>query len=117
MQTLLLDSVTWDLVLDINGNIAVASEPYALAQDAASAMQLFKGELWYDTTKGVDLWNVLGKAPSLSLLKSELAAAAKTVPGVASARTFISSIADRNVQGQVQIKSDTGQSAAAGFAT
>jgi hypothetical protein len=38
MRTLLLDTVAWDLVLDVNGNIAVADEPYALAQLIGKAM-------------------------------------------------------------------------------
>ena len=46
--TLLLDRTTWDLCLDANGNIAMATGPYAIAQDVASAVRL-----WHDTTKGV----------------------------------------------------------------
>jgi hypothetical protein len=41
----LLDRSTSDLALDASGNIAVASAPYALAHDAASAIRLFAGEL------------------------------------------------------------------------
>jgi len=52
-KTLLLDRTVWDLVLDSNGDIALASPPYALEQDVASAVRLFLGELWYDTTKGI----------------------------------------------------------------
>jgi hypothetical protein len=36
-------------VLDAEGNIAVASEPYSLAQDAASAIKTFAGEVFWDT--------------------------------------------------------------------
>ena len=53
MNTLLLDASAWDLVLDANGDIALAAPPYAVAQDVASAISLFLGELWYDTTQGV----------------------------------------------------------------
>ena len=42
MKTLLLRPDTWDLTLDSAGNIAVAENPYALAQDAASAIKLFQ---------------------------------------------------------------------------
>jgi hypothetical protein len=104
MQTLLLDVSKWDLVLDVAGNIAVASDPYSLAQDAASAIKLFDGELFYDTTKGVPYWaDVLGKPPSFALIRAKLIAAAMTVPGVVAARCFISSFKDRVVTGQVQI--------------
>jgi hypothetical protein len=115
-KTLLLDTVLWDLVLDTSGNIAVASEPYALAQDAASAIRLFQGELYYDTTQGVPYWTqVLGKTPNISLMKQLFANAALTVPGVKAARVFINSVSERRVTGQVQITTATGFSLAANF--
>lgn len=103
MDTLLVDQSTWDLVLDANGNIAVASGPYALAQDVASAARLFKGELWYDTTKGVPYFaDFLAHAPAISLLKEELVAAALTVPDVKAATVVIDAVIDRNLTGQIQ---------------
>lgn len=115
-KTLLLDVVAWDLVLDLNGNIAVASNPYALAQDAASAIRLFLGELWYDTTQGVPYFQgILGQAPNIALMKSQFAKAALTVPGVTAAKVFISGIHGRRVTGQVQITDKTGATTAATF--
>lgn len=108
MDTLLLDQAAWDLVLDINGNIAVASAPYSLAQDAASAIKTFLGEVYFDTTIGVPyLTQILGKSPSLALLKERLSAAALTVPDVVSADVFITAIDNRDLQGQVQVRSAT----------
>ncbi len=93
VDTLLLDRSAWDLVTDANGNIAVASNPYSLAQDAASAIRLFQGECWYDTSKGVPYFTqVLGKLPPLAFVKSQFAAAALTVPEVASATVYITSL-------------------------
>ena len=115
-QTFLLDQSTWDLVVDAAGNIAVASNPYSLAQDAASALKLFLGELWYDTTRGVPYFDqILGQLPPLSLLKAKLVAAALTVPGVASASCFISSFTGRALKGQLQITSTSGQTSVAAF--
>ena len=103
-------------MLDVNGNIALASNPYALAQDAASAIKLFAGELWYDTTQGIPyLSKVLGRLPSLAYLKGQFEEAALTVPEVASAKVFISSVSDRGVSGQVQVTSTSGQTSAASF--
>jgi len=66
MNTLLLDTDKWDLVLDVSGNIAVASDPYSVAQDGASALKLVSGELWYDTTRGVPYFQrIFGKAPNI----------------------------------------------------
>jgi hypothetical protein len=39
MNTLFLNPGPWDLTLDASGNIALAAEPYSLAQDAASAIE------------------------------------------------------------------------------
>lgn len=114
--TLLLDRTSWDLVLDVSGNIAVASTPYSLAQDAASAIKLFLGELWYDTTQGVPYFTeILGQAPSFALMKAEFVRAALTVPGVVSARCFISSYANRLITGQVQVTNRAGAISEAKF--
>lgn len=113
MDTLLLDQATWDLCLDANGNIAVATGPYAMAQDVASACRLFKGELWYDTSKGVPYFGkFLSHAPAISLLKEELVIAAKTVPGVKAASVVIDSVTDRNLTGQVQFVDQDGNTQA-----
>ena len=116
-STVLLDRSTWDLVLDANGNIAVASEPYSVAQDAASAIMTFLGECYWDTQIGVPwLQQILGQRPTLALLKAQLAAAAMTVPDVAAAQVFISSFVSRVVSGQVQVTSQsTGQVSVAPF--
>lgn len=119
MSTILLDTVAWDLVIDAAGNIAAAEEPYALAQDAASAIRTFLGECYWDTTVGVPyLQSILAKTPSISTVKQFLQAAAESVPGVASAQVFITGISDRIVSGQVQVKStSTGKTSAANFST
>lgn len=115
-QTLLLDVLAWDLTVDAAGNIAVASDPYALAQDAASAIRLFQGELYFDTSQGIPYFSqILGKSPPISLLKNYFVQAALTVPGVASAKCFITSWTDRVVRGQVQITDSSGNVSAAGF--
>lgn len=118
-STLLLDRTAWDLVLNAAGNIAVAQEPYALAQDAASAIKTQEGECFWDTSVGVPLFEqVLGQRPSIPLMKSLFNAAALTVQNVASAKTFITAIKNREVSGQVQTTSSvTGQTSAASFTT
>lgn len=116
-STLLLDQSTWDLVRDANGNIALASEPYSLAQDAASAIKTFLGECYWDTMVGIPwLTQILGQRPSLALVKAQLVAAAETVPDVASAVVFLASANGRLITGQVQVTSaSTGQVSAAAF--
>lgn len=109
MDTLLLDRTAWDLALDASGNIAVASRPYSIAQDVASACRLFFGELYYDTTKGIRYFSeVLGQYQPVQVLKARLVAAALGVPGVLTAKVFLTAIAGRSVAGQVQITTAAG---------
>jgi|SRR5579859_1225902 len=117
--TLQLNPQTWDLTLDEAGNIAVLADPDSLAQDAASAIKTFLGECYWDTTVGVNYAAILGQSPpTIALLKAAFVDAALTVPGVAAAQVFISSLSDRTVSGQVQVvSSSTGQVSAANFAT
>lgn len=108
-DTLLLDQGNWDLVLDLSGNISMATAPYAIAQDVASAVRLFAGELWYDTTQGVPYFgDILGQPPNVEFIKSKVEAAALTVPEVVSARCILASFQGRELRGQVQIIDATG---------
>ena len=118
MDTLLLDVGTWDLVLDANGNIAVASAPYSLAQDVASSIRTFLAEVWYDTAQGVPYWQpILGKAPPISLFQEYMVQAAlNAVPTTAdvyvvSAQALIESYdpSTRTVTGQLQFKDSNGK--------
>lgn len=109
MKTLLLDNTLWDLCRDASGNIAVASAPYQRAQDVASAIKLFLGELWYNSTEGVPYFQqILGRAPPIQLFKDYMVQAALTVPGVASADCVIESFEGRTVKGAVTFTADDG---------
>ena len=113
MQTLLLDQVSWDLTVDAAGNIAVASDPYSQAQDAASAIKTFLGECYFDTTVGINyLGQVFARPIPMALLKQVLVQAALTVPGVTSAQVVISALTNRTVSGQVQISNSNGATSA-----
>ena len=109
MNTLLLAQDTWDLVLDASGNIALAKAPYALAQDVASAIRLFQGELYFNTAPGIPyLTDVLGQLPPLALVRGYLERAALTVPGVVSATAVLFALTDRLLTGQVQFTDTSG---------
>lgn len=116
MKTMLLDADTWDLVLTPGGDIAVAEGGLNLAQDAASAIRLFEGELYFDTSQGVPYFDqVLGYAPPVGLMKEYFNRAALTVEGVATARTFLSGWTGRTLTGQVQVTDESGNLTAASF--
>jgi hypothetical protein len=108
MDTLLLDS-NWDLTLDEKGNIAVAMGGYAIEQDVASAVRLFAGELYYDTSKGLPYWtDTLGHQPPLALLKAQIEASALTVPEVAEAQCTVIAVEKRGITGQIRVIDNNG---------
>jgi hypothetical protein len=117
-NTWLLDQSAWDLVLDASGNIALAQPPYALAQDVASAVRTFLGELWYDTTQGVPYWTqILGKLPSSSLLIELINQQVLSVSGVVSSQTTVASFSPttREVTGQIQFVDSSGVTTTVNF--
>lgn len=109
MKTLRLTS-GWDLTTDTAGNIAVADGKAAIAQDVASAVRVFRGELWYDTTQGVPYWQeILGYLPSAQFMKTQFIAEGKRVPNVVSIACFLTGPGiNRLVGGQMQITDDLG---------
>lgn len=118
MNTLFLVPKTWDFAIDSSGNIAMATDGYALAQDAASAIKTFSGECYYDTAQGVPYWaNILGKLPPIALMRTKFANAALTVPEIVAAQVFFTSFKDRILTGQVQVTNNAGLSSVAGFFT
>jgi len=103
-QTMLLDQSAWDLVLDNNGNWAAANAPYSIAQDVASAVGTFLGECWYNQSLGIPYWqNILGQNPTLSYYRSQIVAAAMTVPNVSKVNVIFSEFTNRVLTGQIQI--------------
>lgn len=102
MDTLYLNPETWDLELDSGGNIAYAKDPYSKAQDVASAIRLFSGELYYDTGKGIPYFDeILGKPHSYALYKYRMEQAALSVPDVAKAQVNINIANNRAISGAV----------------
>lgn len=103
MNTLLLDLATWDLCADAAGNIAAAAEPYALAQDVATAARTFLKDEYYDQTDGVPyLQTILGKTPPLQLFQQLIVEAALSAsPEVVAAKCVINSFENREVRGQI----------------
>jgi hypothetical protein len=94
MDTFALDPSTWDLTTDASGNLATfggstpgdATGPgIKLAQDVATRCQSWLGEVYYDTTQGIQYDQVLGGAPNLPLLQAAMQREALNVPGCATA--------------------------------
>lgn len=116
MRTLLLDRTAWDLVLDASGNIASGTDPYQIAQDVATAVRTFQGEVWYDTTKGIPYFQqILGQWPPLATVRAYVEKAALTVAGVAAAQCTFVTLQERTLTGQIQITGTDGSTQAVTF--
>lgn len=112
MKTLLLDLDNWDLCIDASGNIALATEPYAIAQDVASYLKTFAGECYYDDTKGIPYFSeILGQNPPVSLFQEYMVTNALQVPLVVPNPAPLCSITgfeNRGVQGQITFTDSDG---------
>ncbi len=118
MNSLLLALNTWDLTVDAAGNIAMATNGYAIAQDVACACRLFAGELLLDSSQGLPYFEqILGHLPPAQFLKARFIAAAKTVPEVANVECFLSfDVRTRVLTAQLQITTTAGEALVTGGA-
>lgn len=100
--TLFLDPETWDLRLDIYGNIALATQEYQQAQDISSACRTMQKDMYYQQDKGIPyLEEILGtNTYSLALYQQQLRDCALSVDGVYSATVSLN-LQDRGVGGSL----------------
>ena len=114
-HTLFLDA-TWDLTLDVGGNIATVTGPYAIAQNVANAVRLFIKDAYFDQDRGIPHFDTeLGHVPPYSLLRSYIVQAAKSVEGVADATVTFTDPEKRVLGGEIQLTLTTGETASVAF--
>ncbi|WP_096978905.1 hypothetical protein [Escherichia coli] len=112
-KTMRLGPSTWDLTLDGNGDIAVADDSLAVAQDVASACLVFSGECWYDNTLGIP-WKmeVLGRRPSPGFIVQKMQDEARKLPVVEKALASV--FFDKNtrrIRGTIRVTDRNGNTA------
>ena len=119
---MMLQAATWDLttapsaVTPFNPlfpyDIA-ALDNGSIAQDVASAIMTYQGEVYYDVTQGMPwLSGVMSQPYAPKLLQPLLVQAALQVPGVIQAQATMSSFSptSRKVRGTVNVIDAIGQS-------
>lgn len=123
MDTLRLDNTIWDLDLDQYGNLATAGNATAgndqlgpgmrLAQDVATRVRAWLGEVYYDTTQGINYPVYLGGPPNLALLQSVFTTESLKVPecGTAIANFVFVGGSVRAVTGTITLSDTDGNSA------
>lgn len=95
MDTLALDNSLWDLDVDARGNLRTVGDAtpdsdqtgpgMRLAQDVATRVRAWQGEVYFDTTQGINYPTYFGGPPNLSLLQSVFNTEALKVPLCATA--------------------------------
>lgn len=78
----------WDIFSDASGQIALVSGAYAIAQNAANAVRLFKNDAYLAQTRGIPHFEIeLGKAPAIAapILRSRIRETVMNVKGVTGA--------------------------------
>src|SRR5690554_4129417 len=110
MRSLFVHPNTWDLTLDVHGNITVASDLYRIAQDVATACRTFARDVYYDQELGIPYFeHILGShGYPLALYKMHLEDAARSVEGVATANAQLQ-MRDRVVTGTIAFSTPDGQ--------
>lgn len=107
--TLLLNG-DWDITQDGEGNIATVLDAYAIAQNVANAVRLFTKDAYFDQDKGIPHFDIeLGHTPPLSVLRSRIIKAAKSVEGVADAVVTFDTFDDRILRGEVLLTTTSGE--------
>lgn len=124
MDTLALDPTTWDLTVDVYGNLATFGDAtpastqtgpgMRLAQDVATRCRAWNGEVYYDTTQGIRYQNILGAAPNLSVVQNAFNTEALKVPLCETAIAQFSFVAssNRELAGTLSVSDVNGNSAA-----
>ena len=112
MDTIYLNPETWDLDIDANHDIAMATSAYAVAQDVASAGRLWQAEAPFATNRGIPYeTQVLGHQPPQRLIAGWYEDEAKTVPDVSNATAVLQyDSTSRGVSGQIQVTLTDGSS-------
>lgn len=78
----------WDIFSDASGQIALVSGAYAIAQNAANAVKLFKNDAYLAQTRGIPHFEIeLGKAPAIAapILRTRIRETVLNVNGVTGA--------------------------------
>lgn len=111
MKTLKLDNDSWDLSVDELGNIATVTGDRRLAQDVASSVRVWEGELPFDVSRGINYGNPDEIA---STLNYEMNKQARLVNGVMDSYVVFDKLTDRKLNATIYVTNEIGEQVAVG---
>lgn len=117
MKTFFLLPETWDLAIDTQGNIAIATDIYQQAQDIATSCRVFYGDDYYNKEDGIPyLERIMGKHNyPTSLFQRNLHDRALLVNGVVSVDVNLTPLENRIMRGTIEFKNDQNLSGTVGL--
>lgn len=105
-------SKTWDLQLDVNGDVVMADYAEAVAQNVSNECRCFKNDLYFSADHGIDWFDdQLGLPLQTAITSSRLRRAAESVPDVQSVESVeLNSIdnSERTLSGVIHITTNGG---------
>lgn len=111
MNTVRLND-NWDIQLNKDGNIEVATGDYAIAQNCANAVRLFTDDAFYDRTRGIPHFDIeLGHSvmASMTVLKNRIKQSCLAVEGVTDCEISLKNDKDNRLEsGQVSLATVNG---------
>ena len=117
MKTFFLIPETWDLAIDTQGNIAIATDVYQQAQDISTSCRVFYGDDYYNRTDGIPyLQKILGKHNyPMSLFQRNLHDRSMLVNGVVSVDVNLYPLENRIMRGTIDFTNDQNSSGTVGL--
>ena len=107
MLTWKLDNTTWDIGIDENTkNIALKDGNDQIAQDVASSVRVFAGELPFDIERGIAYNNPEQLRGSLNF---EMREQAKLIDGVADASVVFNKLENRVLDATIYVTTNEGE--------
>jgi len=100
----------WDLDLTQSGALATVEGAPRAAQDVATACRTFRGECWYDTTRGIPyLDQIFGDTPPEIVIRQYLETEAGTQAEVSAAVATLVGFDGRSLSGRIRVTTDEGE--------
>lgn len=110
MPSLLLNN-DWDISLDSNGDLKMATDNYSIAQNSACRCRAFTNDMYFNQKDGVPHFLVdISQRPNISVVAAAMEKVARGTEGVSeAAMTDIAVSTDRTLEGTIILTLDNGE--------